>query len=78
MKIRTIAIRATIVSLVWSELIFGAVKVYDVRDYGAKSDGKTLCTRSIQRAIDECSRAGGGTVYFPGRHLPLRHNLYEK
>ncbi|MHC4596923.1 MAG: glycoside hydrolase family 28 protein, partial [Planctomycetota bacterium] len=41
----------------------GAEKVYDVRDYGAKSDGKTLCTRSIQRAIDECSRDGGG--YFP-------------
>jgi len=39
--------------------------MYDVRDYGAKPDGKTLCTVSIQKAIDACSQAGGGTVYLP-------------
>jgi len=44
---------------------FGAEKVYDVCDYGARTDGKTLCTKSIQRAIDQCARDGGGTVYFP-------------
>ena len=42
-----------------------AEELYDVRDYGAKPDGKTLCTKSIQKAIDACSEAGGGTVYFP-------------
>ena len=36
--------------------------VYDVRDYGAKADGKTLCTKSIQAAIDKCAADGGGTV----------------
>ena len=40
-------------------------ELHDVRDYGAKPDGKTLCTSSIQQAIDACSRAGGGTVYLP-------------
>jgi polygalacturonase len=40
-------------------------QLYDVRDYGAKGDGKTLCTQAIQKAIDECSIAGGGTVYLP-------------
>ena len=39
--------------------------VYDVRDYGAKVDGKTLCTKSIQAAIDRCAADGGGTVYLP-------------
>jgi len=39
--------------------------LYDVRDYGAKPDGKTLCTTSIQKAIDACSQSGGGTVYLP-------------
>jgi len=39
--------------------------VYDVRDYGAKADGKTLCTKSIQAAIDKCAADGGGTVYLP-------------
>jgi polygalacturonase len=45
--------------------ILGAETLYDVRDYGAKADGKTFCTAAIQKAIDECSKAGGGTVYLP-------------
>ena len=42
-----------------------AEEMYDVRDYGAKPGGKTLCTKSIQTAIDKCSESGGGTVYLP-------------
>ena len=52
--------------LLWITIVgsvFGAETVYDVRDYGAKADGKTLCTKSIQRAIDQCAKDGGGTVY---------------
>jgi len=44
--------------------------LYDVRDYGAKPDGQTLCTQAIQKAIDDCAAAGGGVVYLPpGRFL---------
>ena len=39
--------------------------IYDIRDFGAKSGGKSLCTQSIQRAIDKCAANGGGTVYLP-------------
>jgi hypothetical protein len=39
--------------------------LYDVSDYGAKGNGQTLCTEEIQKAIDECSADGGGTVYLP-------------
>jgi polygalacturonase len=42
-----------------------AERLYDVRDYGAKGDGKTLCTAPIQKAVDACSESGGGTVYLP-------------
>ena len=42
----------------------------DVRSFGAKGDGRTLDTIPIQRAIDACAKAGGGTVLFtPGRYV---------
>lgn len=37
--------------------------VYNIRDYGAVSDGETVCTKEIQRAIDICGK--NGTVYIP-------------
>ena len=44
--------------------------LFNVADFGAVSDGKTVCTVAIQKAIDECARAGGGMVIFPaGRFL---------
>ena len=36
--------------------------VYNVLDYGADPMGITLSTEAIQKAIDECTEAGGGTV----------------
>ena len=36
-----------------------------ILDYGAVPDGKTLCTKAIQRAIDDVFRSGGGLVYAP-------------
>ncbi len=45
-------------------------RVYNVRDFGAKGDGLTLDTTSLQRAIDTCTGDGGGTVLLPaGRFL---------
>lgn len=38
---------------------------YDVTDFGATGDGKTLNTFAIQKAIDECNAKGGGSVYIP-------------
>jgi polygalacturonase len=43
----------------------GKAGIYNVRDFGARGDGKTLDTRTINKAIDVCSKAGGGVVEFP-------------
>lgn len=36
--------------------------VWNIADFGAKGDGKTLNTLAIQRAIDSCFQSGGGIV----------------
>jgi hypothetical protein len=40
-------------------------RIYNIRDHGAKGDGKTLNTKAIQSAIDKCFNDGGGTVLIP-------------
>jgi polygalacturonase len=55
--------------------------VYDVRAYGAASDGKTLDSPAINKAIEACAGAGGGTVYVPaGTYLSgsirLKSNIH--
>ncbi|MBO0912293.1 MAG: glycoside hydrolase family 28 protein [Acidobacteria bacterium] len=60
--------------------------IFDVRNYGATGDGKTLDTPAINRAIEAAAAAGGGVVVFPagsylcfsihlksGVHLRLEH-----
>jgi polygalacturonase len=38
---------------------------YDITKFGAKPDGKANCRDAINRAIEVCSMAGGGTVLIP-------------
>ena len=70
-------ILASLICMFALESAFGAETVYDVRDFGAKADGKTLCTKSIQRAIDKCATDGGGTVYL-GQGAFLSGTIYMK
>ena len=59
------------------------VKVFSIIDYGAVADSKTINTSAIQKAVDACNKAGGGTVYVPAGtfvtgtfHLKSKVNLY--
>jgi polygalacturonase len=48
----------------------GGPAVFDVTRFGAVGDGRTLCTRTLQRAIDACAATSGGVVLVPpGRYL---------
>ena len=42
-----------------------AAGVYNVRDYGAKGDGKTLDSPAINAAIETAVKNGGGQVLLP-------------
>src|SRR5436853_645242 len=41
-------------------------RFFDVKNFGAAADGKTLDTEAIGRAVDACHAAGGGVVYLAG------------
>jgi hypothetical protein len=40
-------------------------RVYNIVDFGAKGDGKSLDTVAVQAAIDACAKDQGGTVLVP-------------
>ena len=48
--------------------------MYNVRDYGAKGDGKTDDTGAFQKALDEAAKNRGGIVFAPtGNYLIATH-----
>jgi polygalacturonase len=45
-------------------------RTFPITRFGAKADGRTDCTAAFRRAIDECTKAGGGRVVVaPGTYL---------
>ena len=57
--------------------------IYNITDFGAVPDIKTINTLAIQRTIDKCYESGGGTVLVPPGvfitgtiHLKTNINLY--
>ena len=52
---------------------------FNVLDFGAVGDGKTMCTKAIQKAIDSASNSRGSVSVPPGNYLTgtlhLRSNI---
>ncbi len=45
--------------------------VFNITNYGAIGDGKTLNTVAVQKTIDACSAAGGGSVVVPAGNFVI-------
>ncbi|MFP5210912.1 MAG: glycoside hydrolase family 28 protein [Acidobacteriota bacterium] len=57
------------VTLLASSMAHCAPRTFVANDYGAKGDGTTLDTASIQRAIDAAAAVGGIITFKPGIYL---------
>lgn len=69
-KSNCVLLLANILALAAPVLTAAPVQVTDATKAGIVGDGTTLNTAAIQKAIDECSAAGGGVLRFPaGRYL---------
>jgi polygalacturonase len=56
-----------------------ATQTFNVAEFGAKADGRQLDTAAIQRALDECGKAGGGIVRLPsGTYLSQPVHLRDR
>ena len=57
--------KKTFILFLFATLLDCFAQRYEITDFGALGDGKTLNTASIQKAIDKCNSNGGGIVYVP-------------
>ncbi len=55
-----------------------ADNVFNVKNYGATGDGQTLDTPAINRTIQACQQAGGGTISFPtGKYVTGTFEIFS-
>lgn len=58
--------------------ILAKAQTYNVKDFGAVGDGKTMNTKAIQNAIDKCAQTGGQVLIPAGTFLSGTLHLKSK
>ena len=82
-KISSVLITLFFILTAMSQTALAEGVYFNVKDYGAKGDGKTLDHPAINKAIDAAVKNGGGTVFLPAGtylsgsiHLQSNINLF--
>lgn len=65
MQLKTILQQLTVLLVCCLGFIHTKAASYNIMDFGAKGDGKSICTKAINEAVEQCFRHGGGTVLVP-------------
>ncbi len=68
MKNKSITFLFTLCALLIGKNMFSQTNItheYNILNFGARAEGKTVNTKFIQEAIDKCSADGGGSVIVP-------------
>ena len=58
--------------------VTSSAREYNIAKYGAVNDGKTVNTKAVQKAIDECTKMGGGTVMVDGGGIYVIGTIFMK
>ena len=53
-------------------------ETFNVKKYGARGNGKKMDSPAIQKAIDACHKAGGGTVRIDGSQIYFQGTVTQK
>src|SRR5487761_2724568 len=61
-------LKLVLLTIIVSGTNVNAQRIFDIKKFGARGDGKTNDAIAIQKAIDACSKSGGGTVLVPGSY----------
>jgi polygalacturonase len=69
MKTKSFRASLLVISLLAASHLWAAPKLYVANDFGAKGDGTTLDTASLQKAIDAAATTGGTVTIKPGTYL---------
>lgn len=52
--------------------------IFNVKDFGAKGDGRANDMKAFQKAINACDTAGGGAVFIPEGIYTIKYSLWQR
>jgi polygalacturonase len=78
MRIHYIKVLLFVIAALFMNVGLIAQNIFSVTAFGAKGDGKTLNTKSIQQAIETAAKKGGGKVIIPAPGVYISGTIHMR